>query len=196
MPLCQPPILCSLNVNPLDTYTTEELTRCASWCLTYCSGPQRLSVAIRDRTQLLLSSALAFRGESSRILLWSDLFMKMIPMPDVGEDVFVPVSLDSQLLRGFSLDLIPSSFRPSVPLPTTQSITRRAALMSMVLFATVFSGFALSGPSQCISSSTSMSSRCRSLISHLISQRLATVSMGSGNGTITMCSGRSTRQRR
>jgi hypothetical protein len=76
----------------LDTYNIEELTRCSNWCLTYCSGPQRVFVALRDRSQLLLSSVMAFRGESSRIMLWSDLFMKVIPMPDAGDDVYVPVN--------------------------------------------------------------------------------------------------------
>ena len=38
-----------------------------------------------------MSSTMALHGESLRMLLWSDLFMKMIPMPDVEEDVYVPV---------------------------------------------------------------------------------------------------------
>ncbi|GLB45440.1 hypothetical protein LshimejAT787_2201030 [Lyophyllum shimeji] len=74
-----------------DTYTPDELARCASWCLTRFSGSKHTFLGLRDRSQMLVGSATAFRGESSRQLLWSDLFMKMVPMPDLGLDVHVPV---------------------------------------------------------------------------------------------------------
>ena len=41
---------------------------------------------------LLFSSTTAFRGDSSRQLLWSDLFMANIPLPAVGLDAKIMVS--------------------------------------------------------------------------------------------------------
>lgn len=38
----------------------------------------------RDRAMLLFSTSTAFRGESARILQWSDLFVSEIPMDGIS----------------------------------------------------------------------------------------------------------------
>jgi hypothetical protein len=63
-----------------DTYTSEELLRCSLWALTEFSGRQQVFIGLRDRTMLLLSAVTAFRGESCRMLQWSDLFQTMAPL--------------------------------------------------------------------------------------------------------------------
>ncbi|GBE82275.1 hypothetical protein SCP_0406590 [Sparassis crispa] len=74
-----------------DTYTPEELKRCSIWCLSDISGSKQVWLSLGDRAMLLLSSTMAFHGESSRILEWSDLFMSSIPMDDVRIGYRVPV---------------------------------------------------------------------------------------------------------
>lgn len=54
------------------------------WCLQDHSGPHQTFIGIRDRAMLLLSSAIAFRGDSSRALVWSDLFLSDVPMNDIS----------------------------------------------------------------------------------------------------------------
>jgi hypothetical protein len=44
---------------------------------------------------LLLASQTAFRGESARILLWSDLFQAMVPMDDITLGTKAPVCIPS-----------------------------------------------------------------------------------------------------
>ncbi|KAJ7269115.1 hypothetical protein C8J57DRAFT_1609308 [Mycena rebaudengoi] len=68
-----------------DTYTVEELRKCSRWCLTNFSGPQRVYLGLRDRAMLLVGTATAFRGDSARILLWSDLFKTTIQLGDDQE---------------------------------------------------------------------------------------------------------------
>ncbi|KAJ7676820.1 hypothetical protein DFH06DRAFT_1428669 [Mycena polygramma] len=46
----------------LDTYTIDELRKCASWCLTNFSGPKHVYLGLRDRTMLLLGAATAFEA--------------------------------------------------------------------------------------------------------------------------------------
>ena len=76
-----------------DTYTTHQLVQCSMWCLTnYTAGPRQVFIGIRDRAMLLLSTASAFRGDSSRMLLWSDLFKSSVHLGDVELDAEVPVS--------------------------------------------------------------------------------------------------------
>jgi hypothetical protein len=65
--------------------------RCANWCLTSYKGPLQVFVGLRDRAMLLLASQTAFRGESARILLWSDLFQAMVPMDDIALGTKAPV---------------------------------------------------------------------------------------------------------
>lgn len=50
---------------------------------------------------LLLSTQTAFRGESARILLWSDLFPTSVPMDDIQLGMRVPV-------RALPLPLLPA----------------------------------------------------------------------------------------
>ncbi|KAF5367837.1 hypothetical protein D9615_010577 [Tricholomella constricta] len=66
-----------------DTYTREQLIQCSIWCLKNFSGPRQTFVGVRDRAMLLVSSSIAFRGDSSRDLLWSDLFFVDVPMNDI-----------------------------------------------------------------------------------------------------------------
>ena len=55
------------------------------------SGAKKIFVYTRDRAMLLLSSTTAFRGESSRILEWSDLFVSSIRMDDIQTGYTIPV---------------------------------------------------------------------------------------------------------
>lgn len=70
-------------IHLIDTYTIEELRKGSNWCLTNYSGQRHVFIGIRDRAQLLMSTVTAFRGESSRILLWSDLFITKIPIHEI-----------------------------------------------------------------------------------------------------------------
>ena len=77
-----------------DTYTEEELKACSLWCLRSptARGPQDISVLIRDRASILLSSQTAFRGGSARSLLWSDLFLSKVKLHNVlANDGNIPV---------------------------------------------------------------------------------------------------------
>jgi hypothetical protein len=76
-----------------DTYTPEELMRCSRWCLAGVSGLRGIHLGARDRAMLLFSTSTAFRGESARILQWSDLFVSEIPMNDVSPGFRVPASI-------------------------------------------------------------------------------------------------------
>lgn len=76
----------------IDTYTEEELTRASLWCMTDVKGHRQTFVGLRDRAMLLFAASTAVRGESSRILLWSDMFVSEIPMDDVRMGMKIPVS--------------------------------------------------------------------------------------------------------
>ena len=56
-------------------------------------GPARshTHTGLRDRAMLLLSTTIAFRGNSSRLVLLSDLFFREIPMGTIGEGVKLQV---------------------------------------------------------------------------------------------------------
>jgi hypothetical protein len=76
-----------------DTYSSSELQSCSLWCLTSsASSRERLFIALRDRAMILLSSQTAFRGESARMLLWSDLFQTAVTFDDEQHACCVPVS--------------------------------------------------------------------------------------------------------
>ena len=83
----------------VDTYTAQELVRCSAWCLTEFTGTKQVFVGIRDRAMLLLSSTTAFRGESCRILEWSDLFLSSIPMDDIQPGYKVPVCMQAHTIE-------------------------------------------------------------------------------------------------
>ena len=55
--------------------------------------PQKIQThtGIRDRAMLLLTTTLAFRGNSSRLALLSDLFFRSVPMGTIGRDVKLQV---------------------------------------------------------------------------------------------------------
>ncbi|PPQ70700.1 hypothetical protein CVT25_010617 [Psilocybe cyanescens] len=74
-----------------DTYKTEELIRMSNWNL-QAFGPAKTQthLGIRDRLMLLLSTNAAFRGDSTRRILWSDLFTRNMPMPNMGPNVEIP----------------------------------------------------------------------------------------------------------
>lgn len=78
----------------LDTYTKEEVIRMSTWAL-QAFGPSKAQVHIglRDRAMVLLATNTAFRGDSTRRLLWSDLFKIDMPMNMVGPEAEVPVRL-------------------------------------------------------------------------------------------------------
>jgi hypothetical protein len=62
------------------------------WCLQSYSGTQYVYVGLRDAALLLLSTSMAVRGGSARILRWSDFFMSEIPMHNICAGKKVPVS--------------------------------------------------------------------------------------------------------
>ena len=176
---------------PADNYTPEELTRCSLWCLTHFRGTRHVYNGVRDRAMLLLSAATAFRGDSARRLLWSDMFVALVPIDDLGLGTVVPV-------RPFCIHchMEPSSFCSFYPrrlgcslmAPNTIS---KVELMSMVHSVTVsWITAQLAGRrSSCLP--ISMCSVRRSLSSHLTSKMSHVVNMDGANGMITTCSGRS-----
>jgi hypothetical protein len=88
-----PVILSKLTMaTAVDTYTETELKRASLWCMTDFKGPRNVFVGLRDRAMLLFSATTAVRGESARILLWSDLFISEIPLDDVRQGLKIPVS--------------------------------------------------------------------------------------------------------
>ncbi|KAJ7603023.1 hypothetical protein DFH06DRAFT_1394901 [Mycena polygramma] len=74
-----------------DTYTDTQLSTLATSGLD-SKGPTAIWRAMRDRAMLLTSSSLAFRGDSSRSLLWSDMFSYDIPMHAKGRGTKLRVS--------------------------------------------------------------------------------------------------------
>ncbi|KAJ7601852.1 hypothetical protein DFH06DRAFT_1399914 [Mycena polygramma] len=74
-----------------DTYTDTQLSTLATSGLD-SKGPTAIWRAMRDRAMLLTSSSLAFRGDSSRSLLWSDMFSYDVPMHAKGRGTKLRVS--------------------------------------------------------------------------------------------------------
>ena len=83
----------SLSVLDPDTYTTEELQRCAWWYLADGHGPRQVFTQFRDMAQFLASTVLTLHGDSSRNLLWSDMYPTEIPMNDIALGAKVKVCL-------------------------------------------------------------------------------------------------------
>lgn len=73
-----------------DTFTSSDLMRCAGWCLTNFKGPSQIYIGLRDRAMLLTSCSVAFRGDSTRSLLLSDLFMTDVIMNAKGLGETIP----------------------------------------------------------------------------------------------------------
>ncbi|KAJ7635953.1 hypothetical protein DFH06DRAFT_1139033 [Mycena polygramma] len=74
-----------------DTFTATDLMRCALWCLTNFKGPAQTYIGLRDRAMLLTSCSVAFRGDSTRSLLLSDLFVTDVVMNAKGLGATVPI---------------------------------------------------------------------------------------------------------
>lgn len=94
-----------------DTYTEDELKRISWWCFSTPKTPREIHTHLRDRAMVLWSAATAFRGNSARILLWSDLYTSKVPMHELGMGRTVPVRLTIYPSRSFicSQVLLPSS---------------------------------------------------------------------------------------
>ncbi|KAJ7835604.1 hypothetical protein B0H13DRAFT_2108070 [Mycena leptocephala] len=73
-----------------DTFTAEELMRCAGWCITDVKGPHNIYIGLRDRAMLLTSCSIAFRDDSTRNLLLSDLFATDVVFNAKGLGEVVP----------------------------------------------------------------------------------------------------------
>ena len=73
-------------------YTKEEVIWMSTWAL-QAFGPSKAQVhiGIRDCAMVLLATNIAFRGDSTRRLLWSDLFKLNLPMVTIGPDAELPV---------------------------------------------------------------------------------------------------------
>lgn len=63
---------------------TPELHKLSWHCLITPKTAKKHFEYFRDRAMVLLSTATAFRGDSARILLWSDLYMTETPMDEIG----------------------------------------------------------------------------------------------------------------
>lgn len=77
----------------IDTYTTDETKRISNYTL-QAFGPalHNTHLGLRDRALFLIPTNTAFRGDSTRRVLWSDFFSKSIPMPLIHEDAELDVS--------------------------------------------------------------------------------------------------------
>ncbi|KAF5312044.1 hypothetical protein D9619_002517 [Psilocybe cf. subviscida] len=72
-----------------DTYTEEELISASTYLLKTTpegntSTPLKISQSLRDRAMLLLSTSMAFRGDNTRNILLSDIYLRDIPLPAVS----------------------------------------------------------------------------------------------------------------
>ncbi len=74
-----------------NTYTEDELKRISWWCFSTPKTPREIHTHLRDRVMVLWSAATAFRGNSARILLWSDLYTSKVLMHELGMGRTVPV---------------------------------------------------------------------------------------------------------
>jgi hypothetical protein len=125
-----------------DTYTIIELRQCAAWCSTKFSGRTSVYLGLRDRAMLLMGAATAFRGDSARILLWSDLFKTSIIL---GDDIEAPVCASFIFARGACFIIL---CRFLVRWQTMQSTIKLVALTSMESCAISMPISAASAPSR------------------------------------------------
>jgi len=72
--------------------------RCSMWCLTEFSGMRQVFVGLRDRAMLLFGASTALRGEGTRMLQMSDLFLSELSMDDVRLGYTVPASIRCSLV--------------------------------------------------------------------------------------------------
>jgi hypothetical protein len=66
------------------------------WCLTEFSGMRQVFVGLRDRAMLLFGASTALRGEGTRMLQMSDLFLSELSIDDVRLGYTTPVSSKCQ----------------------------------------------------------------------------------------------------
>ncbi|TFY83866.1 hypothetical protein EWM64_g142 [Hericium alpestre] len=85
-----------------DAYTPAELQQCALWCVSESKTSRELFRGVRDRAMLLVSAGTAFRGDSARMVQWSDLFISEVPLQEVRPDYLLPVGV-CMLLGFFAL---------------------------------------------------------------------------------------------
>ncbi|KAG6905462.1 hypothetical protein DXG01_002541, partial [Tephrocybe rancida] len=69
------------------TYTREEIIRVSMWCFRFRGGAHNTHLGVRDRTMLLLSASVAFRGDNIRSLLLSDIYLQDVRLVELGPDV-------------------------------------------------------------------------------------------------------------
>jgi hypothetical protein len=89
-----------------DTYTDTQLSKLATSGILDSKGPTTIWRAMRDRAMLLTSSSVAFRGDSSRSLLWSDMYYYDVPMHAKGQGVKLRVSRNSIMRQCIMHDLL------------------------------------------------------------------------------------------
>jgi hypothetical protein len=135
---------------------------------------------------LLFSTTTAVRGNSSRILCWSDLFMSEIPLGGVHQARKVKVSHENMMASAAAHTEWHFPCRSLQPLLTMQSTTSWAVWMNMAPFDTALLSSALLVPYQGCSlpSSTSWSGHPQPLFP--ASPQRAMESMAIGSGMITM----------
>ncbi len=101
-----PVFLNFLTNSEIDTFTDEELVRLSMRSIfssiesegSHATALQ-LYLGLRDRAMILVSASIAFRGDSLRSLLWSDLELRNVPMVNIGLDAKVPVRQFSQQIK-------------------------------------------------------------------------------------------------
>lgn len=124
----------------IDKYTTKDIQKMSLWALrSFGPSPAQIHMGLRDRAMLLLSTNIAFRGDSTRQVLWSDLFCKLQPMPTISEDAELDVS--KQILKTPCRDLN-ELFRHSLLSPIKQKQIQLAASTNTHYFDIVMSNFA------------------------------------------------------
>ncbi|TFY79269.1 hypothetical protein EWM64_g4743 [Hericium alpestre] len=74
-----------------DAYMLAELQQCMFWCVSESKTSRELFHGVRDRAMLLVSAGTAFRGDSARMVQWSDLFISEVPLQEVRPDYLLPV---------------------------------------------------------------------------------------------------------
>lgn len=80
--------------NHKDTYKKEDMIRMSNWALK-AFGPSlsQVYLGLHDRALILLPANIAFHGDSTRHLLWSDIFTQLLPMEIIGSGVEIQVRL-------------------------------------------------------------------------------------------------------
>lgn len=77
----------------LETFTESQLFELSMSYFEDCRRTAKeIYMSMRDRAMLLFSSSMAFRGDSTRSILLSDLGYQEVPMLDMGLDSSLPVS--------------------------------------------------------------------------------------------------------